>query len=135
MVKFLVEHGACIFATTLSDHETAAQKCEEDEDGFGPCSEYLYSKPFDFIKILRITAFNNYYFFPEPGVQEKLGIMNGGVVYALFDYESQNNDELSFRDGERLVILRKGDEYEREWWWASVGEKQGYVPRNLLGVS
>ncbi len=44
MVKFLVEHGACIFATTLSDHETAAQKCEEDEDGFGPCSEYLYSK-------------------------------------------------------------------------------------------
>lgn len=44
MVKFLVEHGACIFATTLSDHETAAEKCEEDEDGFGPCSEYLYSK-------------------------------------------------------------------------------------------
>lgn len=46
MVKFLVEHGACIFATTLSDHETAAEKCEEDEDGFGPCSEYLYSKYF-----------------------------------------------------------------------------------------
>ena len=44
MVKFLVERGACIFATTLSDHETAAEKCEEDEDGFGPCSEYLYSK-------------------------------------------------------------------------------------------
>jgi apoptosis-stimulating of p53 protein 1 len=44
MVKFLVDHGACIFATTLSDHETAAEKCEEDEDGFGPCSEYLYSK-------------------------------------------------------------------------------------------
>lgn len=35
--------GACIFATTLSDHETAAQKCEEDEEGFDGCSEYLYS--------------------------------------------------------------------------------------------
>ena len=44
VVKFLVDHGACIFATTLSDHETAAEKCEENEDGFGPCSEYLYSK-------------------------------------------------------------------------------------------
>jgi hypothetical protein len=44
MVRFLVEHGACIFATTLSDHETAAEKCEEDEEGFDGCSEYLYSK-------------------------------------------------------------------------------------------
>jgi hypothetical protein len=44
MVKFLVEHGACIFATTLSDRETAAEKCEEDEEGFDGCSEYLYSK-------------------------------------------------------------------------------------------
>ena len=34
---------ACIFATTLSDHETAAEKCEEDEEGFDGCSEYLYS--------------------------------------------------------------------------------------------
>ena len=44
MVKFLVEHGACIFAATLSDQETAAEKCEEDEEGFDGCSEYLYSK-------------------------------------------------------------------------------------------
>lgn len=44
MVRFLVEHGACIFATTLSDHETAAEKCEEDEEGFDGCSEYLYSE-------------------------------------------------------------------------------------------
>jgi apoptosis-stimulating of p53 protein 1 len=32
MVKFL-GHGACIFATTLSDRETAAEKCEEEEEG------------------------------------------------------------------------------------------------------
>lgn len=44
MVKLLVEHGACIFATTISDQETAAEKCEEDEDGYDGCSEYLYSK-------------------------------------------------------------------------------------------
>lgn len=43
MVKFLVESGACLFASTLSDHETPAEKCEEDEEGFDGCSEYLYS--------------------------------------------------------------------------------------------
>lgn len=42
MIKFLVKSGACIFATTFSDHETAAEKCEEDEEGFDGCSQYLY---------------------------------------------------------------------------------------------
>ncbi|KFM66423.1 Apoptosis-stimulating of p53 protein 1, partial [Stegodyphus mimosarum] len=110
MVKYLVERGACIFATTLSDHETAAEKCEEDEEGFDGCSEYLYS------------------------MQEKLGILNGGVVYALYDYDSQNSDELSFRDGDQLVVLRKGDDLEREWWWSKLNDREGYVPRNLLGL-
>ncbi|XP_066244957.1 apoptosis-stimulating of p53 protein 2 isoform X1 [Euwallacea similis] len=110
MVKFLVEHGACIFATTLSDHETAAEKCEEDEEGFDGCSEYLYS------------------------VQEKLGILNAGTVYAVFDYAAQQPDELTFRAGQQFTVLRKGDENEREWWWSKLGDKEGYVPRNLLGL-
>ncbi|XP_022251082.1 apoptosis-stimulating of p53 protein 1-like isoform X2 [Limulus polyphemus] len=110
MVRFLVEHGACVFATTLSDHDTAAQKCEEDEEGYDGCSEYLYS------------------------VQEKLGILNGGAVYAVYDYEAQNQDELSFKDGDMLIVLRKGDEQEREWWWARLKDREGYIPRNLLGL-
>ncbi|KAK3911368.1 Apoptosis-stimulating of p53 protein 2, partial [Frankliniella fusca] len=110
MVRFLVEHGACIFATTLSDHETAAEKCEEDEEGFDGCSEYLYS------------------------VQEKLGILNNGIVYAVFDYEAHNTDELAFREGDKLIVLRKGDEWEREWWWSRLNDQEGYIPRNLLGL-
>ncbi|XP_014242519.1 apoptosis-stimulating of p53 protein 1 isoform X4 [Cimex lectularius] len=110
MVRFLVEHGACIFATTLSDHETAAEKCEEDEEGFDGCSEYLYS------------------------VQEKLGIMNNGAVFAVFDYEAHNPDELNFKEGDELIVLRKGDEWEREWWWARLNDKEGYIPKNLLGL-
>ncbi|XP_072391939.1 apoptosis-stimulating of p53 protein 2 isoform X1 [Diabrotica undecimpunctata] len=110
MVKFLVEHGACIFATTLSDHETAAEKCEEDEEGFDGCSEYLYS------------------------VQEKLGILSGGIVYSVFDYTAQQPDELSFKEGDQITVLRKGDENEREWWWSLLGDREGYIPRNLLGL-
>lgn len=69
------------------------------------------------------------------GIQEKLGIINNGVVFAVFDYKSQNPDELSFRVNTLMTILRKGDEKEKEWWWARIRDREGYVPRNLLGVS
>jgi hypothetical protein len=70
-----------------------------------------------------------------PGIQEKLGILNGGRVSAVYDYEAQNTDELTFRMGDELIVLRKGDDYEREWWWSRLNDHEGYVPRNLLGVS
>lgn len=69
------------------------------------------------------------------GVQEKLGIMNNGAVYAVFGYEAHNQDELTFDDGDKIVVLRKGDDTEREWWWSRIDDREGYVPRNLLGVS
>lgn len=70
------------------------------------------------------------------GIQEKLGILNGGEVYAVFSYDAQQADELSFSVNDHLIILRKGDDAEREWWWAKDrNDQEGYVPRNLLGVS
>lgn len=75
------------------------------------------------------------YPFLIPGVQEKLGVMNKGTVYALWDYEAQNSDELSFHEGDAITILRRKDESETEWWWARLGDREGYVPKNLLGVS
>ena len=103
-----------------SDHETAAEKCEEDEEGFDGCSEYLYS------------------------IQEKLGTINHGAVYAVYDYEEMSpnmTDELIFKIGDKLQVMRKGDDVEREWWWAKKdqnssesSEETGYIPRNLLGL-
>lgn len=75
------------------------------------------------------------YFQPTLGVQEKMGVMNKGVVYTLWDYEAKNNDELSFQEGEPLTIVRHKDEVETDWWWARLNDKEGYVPRNLLGVN
>lgn len=68
------------------------------------------------------------------GVQEKLGVMNKGTVYALWNYEAQNQDELSFGEGDPITILRRQDDSETDWWWAKLEDKEGYVPRNLLGV-
>ncbi|XP_056616847.1 apoptosis-stimulating of p53 protein 2a [Triplophysa dalaica] len=108
--KFLVESGAAVFAMTHSDMQTAADKCEEMEDGYSQCSQFLY------------------------GVQEKMGIMNRGVVYGLWDYESDHNDELPFREGDCMTVIRREDADETEWWWARVGDTEGYIPRNLLGL-
>ncbi|KAM9212700.1 apoptosis-stimulating of p53 protein 2 isoform 1-T1 [Dugong dugon] len=108
--KFLVESGAAVFAMTYSDMQTAADKCEEMEEGYTQCSQFLY------------------------GVQEKMGIMNKGVIYALWDYEPQNDDELPMREGDCMTIVRREDEDEIEWWWARLNDKEGYVPRNLLGL-
>lgn len=60
--------------------------------------------------------------------------MNKGVVYALWGYEAQNSDELTFHEGDAITILRRKDESETEWWWARLGDREGYVPKNLLGV-
>ncbi|XP_038589770.1 apoptosis-stimulating of p53 protein 2-like [Micropterus salmoides] len=108
--KFLVESGAAVFATTYSDMQTAADKCEEMEEGYAQCSQFLY------------------------GVQEKMGVMNRGVVYALWDYEPQSDDELGFSEGDCMTVLRREDEVETEWWWARCGDREGYIPRNLLGL-
>uniref|UniRef100_A0A8C2ZCG8 SH3 domain-containing protein n=1 Tax=Cyclopterus lumpus TaxID=8103 RepID=A0A8C2ZCG8_CYCLU len=110
LCKMLVESGAAIFATTISDVETAADKCEEMEEGYTQCSQFLY------------------------GVQEKLGVMNKGLVYTLWDYTAQQADELSFSEGDALTVLRRRDDTETEWWWARLNDHEGYIPRNLLGL-
>ncbi|CAF1259481.1 unnamed protein product [Rotaria magnacalcarata] len=118
MVQFLVEHGACIYATTIRDNETAAEKCEEEEENYATCSQYLLF------------------------VQNDLGVINNGLVYGLYDFEPSNSsddtkyNELTFKDGDQLRILRRGDEHESEWWWArhETNQQEGYVPRNYLGL-
>lgn len=64
-----------------------------------------------------------------------MGIMNRGMVYGLWDYTGENADELSFHEGDCMTIVRREDEDEIDWWWARMGDTEGYIPRNLLGVS
>ena len=68
-------------------------------------------------------------------MQEKLGVMNKGTVYALWQYEAQGSDELSITEGDAITVLRRHDDAETDWWWARLDDGEGYIPRNLLGVS
>jgi hypothetical protein len=66
-------------------------------------------------------------------------MINDGLVHALYDYQpsASSTDELQFVEGDRLTIVKRGDDHELHWWWAkhcSTGD-EGYVPRNYLGVS
>lgn len=111
MVRALVERGGCVFATTISDKETPAQKCEKEEDGYLGCFEYLND------------------------IQEKMGVVNNGAIFGVYHYEAEKEDELGFKDGEELKVIRKGDEEEELWWWASNKDgKEGYIPRNLVAM-
>ena len=68
-------------------------------------------------------------------VQENFGLANEGLVYALYNYSADEQDELSFECGDELLVLKRGDATEREWWWAqNKSGETGYIPRNLLGV-
>src|SRR6218665_2461899 len=130
MIKFLVHSGAAIFGTTFTDDETAAQKCEEDEEGFDGCSQYLYGGCFPvWFKRLLIHLFACCLF---TAVQDQLGIKNGGIVYALYDYMAERDDELSFAIGDALQILRKS---ENNWWRArATDQSEGFVPKTFIGV-
>lgn len=64
-----------------------------------------------------------------------MGLMHNGVVYALWDYSAEFGDELSFREGESVTVLRRDGPEETDWWWAALHGQEGYVPRNYFGVS
>ncbi|KAM8792238.1 relA-associated inhibitor isoform 1-T1 [Rhynchonycteris naso] len=106
----LVQHGAAIFATTLSDGATAIEKCDPYREGYADCATYLAD------------------------VEQSMGLMHNGVVYALWDYSAEFGDELSFREGESVTVLRRDGPEETDWWWATLHGQEGYVPRNYFGL-
>lgn len=119
LIRLLIENGAAIFATT-SDNSTPLMKCEKSEDNYDECHQYMTY------------------------IQNSLGVINDRKVYTLYDYDAQEEDELSFKKNEELIVIRRDDSQEQDWWWASqliqqpsdieVSTKEGYVARNLVGL-
>jgi len=55
------------------------------------------------------------------------------VVRALYNYTAQQNDELSFQEGDILYIIDKSD--QSGWWKAKVGNQEGMIPSNYVEES
>ena len=49
----------------------------------------------------------------------------------LYEYVATNDTELSFQEGEIMNIT---DQDDSGWWFAEVGERSGFVPKNYLEV-
>ncbi|XP_037675674.1 relA-associated inhibitor isoform X2 [Choloepus didactylus] len=107
----LVQHGRC----NLRHHAqvtaaTAIEKCDPYREGYTDCATYLAD------------------------VEQSMGLMHSGTVYALWDYSAEFGDELSFREGESVTVLRRDGPEETDWWWAALHGQEGYVPRNYFGL-
>ncbi|KAJ8342398.1 hypothetical protein SKAU_G00323260 [Synaphobranchus kaupii] len=108
MCEYLVRSGAAVLSVTEGDGATAAQKCDPFAAGFDVCKSFLR------------------------GVEEAMGGENGGILYALWGYPAQVPDELSFRKGDTVTIKKKQE--GAEWWWASLGNREGFVPSNYFSL-
>lgn len=42
--------------------------------------------------------------------------MSTDIVYAIHDFEAENPDELSFKAGERIIVIERDDLYQDGWW-------------------
>lgn len=110
MLTMLVQNGAGVLPMTISDREIPLQKCARNLPAYEEAVKYLTD-----------TA-------------GALGVANDGWVYVTSNFANVCSDELVLHAGERLKILRKGDENESEWWWAKNGDVEGYAPQSLLAL-
>ncbi|XP_013405121.1 osteoclast-stimulating factor 1-like [Lingula anatina] len=64
---------------------------------------------------------------PPPPPTPKPGQVK--VVRAMYRYEAQQTDELTFDEGDTLYILDMSDS---GWWKARCGDKEGLIPSNYV---
>jgi hypothetical protein len=65
-----------------------------------------------------------------PPPKPRVGLKQVQVVKAMFSYQAQNPDELSFDEGAVLYVVDKDN---ADWWKCRCEDKEGLVPSNYLG--
>lgn len=68
---------------------------------------------------------------PPPPREESQPKDEGKLYVASYDYDARDDEDLSFKKGDRLVVL---DQSDGDWWKARLqsGGKVGYTPSNYL---
>lgn len=51
---------------------------------------------------------------------------------ALYDYDGEQEGDLSFKKGEHITVLDHGTEDDKNWWKGYVNGKEGLFPRNYV---
>jgi len=66
---------------------------------------------------------------PPPPPKKKIGSFQGEYVTAMYDFDSHTAGDLSFREGDRIRVVKK-TESSQDWWEGEVNGKQGSFPAN-----
>uniref|UniRef100_A0A914CMP1 SH3 domain-containing protein n=1 Tax=Acrobeloides nanus TaxID=290746 RepID=A0A914CMP1_9BILA len=67
---------------------------------------------------------------PKPASKPKLAVKpRGPTVRALYEYDAQDTDELSFDTGQIIELVRKN---ESGWWQGRIGPRNGLFPSNYV---
>ena len=72
---------------------------------------------------------------PPPPVPTKRlpSVQQAQYVTALFDFEGQAEGDLSFRDGDRIRIIKKTDSVD-DWWDGEINGMTGCFPANYVRI-
>jgi amphiphysin len=66
---------------------------------------------------------------PPPPPPKKIGSFHAQYVTAMYDFDSHTAGDLSFREGDRIKVIKK-TESSQDWWEGEVNGARGSFPAN-----
>lgn len=67
---------------------------------------------------------------PPPPPPKRIGSQNSGLyVTALYGFEGQSDGDLSFKEGEKIRVIKKTESTD-DWWEGELRGKKGSFPAN-----
>jgi amphiphysin len=66
---------------------------------------------------------------PPPPPPKKIGSFHAQYVTAMYDFDSHTAGDLSFREGDRIRVIKK-TESSQDWWEGEVNGAKGSFPAN-----
>lgn len=66
---------------------------------------------------------------PPPPPPKKIGSFQSEYVTAMYDFDSHTAGDLSFREGDRIRVVKKTDS-SQDWWEGEVHGQKGSFPAN-----
>jgi amphiphysin len=66
---------------------------------------------------------------PPPPPPKKIGSFQSEYVTAMYDFDSHTAGDLSFREGDRIRVVKK-TESSQDWWEGEIGGMKGSFPAN-----
>lgn len=68
---------------------------------------------------------------PPPPPPKKVGSFHGEYVTAMYDFDSQNDGDLSFREGDKIRVIKKTNS-SQDWWEGELRGYKGSFPANYV---